>query len=393
MTPPAAPPPEADASGITAFTRGWELFIAHLAALSPTQWALGAGASAVVLLIAWLLRRVLHRAIAVLFKTIEERRPDARSHEPVRSALCKTVTVVVVILASLALGEIWGIATVHALLTNARLGDALVSIALVVVLAVLASRAVALTVTYLLASSASNRRDARTETAVQVIIGLAKLVIGILATLLILSELGVNIAPLIAGAGIVGLAVGFGAQSLVKDLLTGLMIIFEDSIAVGDVVTIGAENGRVERLGVRTLRLRAVDGTLHIIPYGAVTVISNMTKDFSFAMLDIAVSPRADTDRVIELMRQVAGDMAKEDNHARVMLEPIDIMGVHPAGESALSVRARIKTLPGERWGIEREFNHRIRPLLEANGIAMPIPQMTVLFADGKPPPTGNQAN
>ncbi len=227
-------------------------------------------------------------------------------------------------------------------------------------------------------------RSMRVRTLLPLIRNVLLITLSVLATLAILSELGVNIAPLLAGAGVVGLAVGIGAQSLVKDVITGAFILFEDTINIGDVVELNGQRGRIEGLTVRTVRLRDLSGSVHTIPFGAVTSVTNMTKEFSYYMLDIGVAYRENTDEVVAILREVDQEMRDDPAFADVIIEPIDILGVDRFADLAVYVRARTKTQPLKQWVVGREFNRRIKLQFDARGIEIPFPHTTVYFGEDK---------
>ena len=202
--------------------------------------------------------------------------------------------------------------------------------------------------------------------------------------LIILAELGVDIAPLLAGAGVLGLAVGFGSQALVRDIITGLFILIEDTISVGDVVTVGGHTGVVEDLSIRTIKLRDIGGTVHTVPFGDVTTVENLTKDYSFALLDIGVAYREDTDVVSKILEEVSTDLQADEVWGKRILEPIQVMGVHELADSAVIIRSRIKTQPIMQWGVKREFFRRMKKRFDAEGIEMPFPHTTLYFRENK---------
>jgi small conductance mechanosensitive channel len=206
----------------------------------------------------------------------------------------------------------------------------------------------------------------------------------IMVTMVVLSELGVNIAPLLAGAGVVGLAVGFGAQKLVQDVITGWFILMEDTIAVGDVVDVEGHAGLVERINIRTLQLRDFDGAVHTIPFSSVTKVKNMTRDFSYYVFEIGVGYGEDTDHVIQILREIDEEMRADPKYAALILEPLDISGVDRFDESAVVIKARIKTRPIQQWTVGREFNRRIKRAFDAKGIEIPFPQRTLHLVGDK---------
>jgi small conductance mechanosensitive channel len=223
----------------------------------------------------------------------------------------------------------------------------------------------------------------RAATIVEILRKVITVLIWALATAMALREVGYDIGPLIAGAGIVGIAVGFGAQSLVRDVISGAFMLIENQIRVNDVVQINGTGGLVEELNLRTTVLRAMDGSVHIFPNGSIQTLSNMTRDFSYYVFDIAVAYKEDTDQVAHVMRQVAEDMRQEEKWASVILEPLEILGVERFAESAVIVKARIKTMPIQQWNVGRELNRRFKKKFGELGIEIPFPQVTVQFGSG----------
>ena len=210
------------------------------------------------------------------------------------------------------------------------------------------------------------------------------------AMMLALSEIGVDAAALLAGAGVVGLAIGFGSQRLVQDLINGLFILLGDTLRVGDVVEVGGKSGVVESITMRTIALRSYDGSVHTIPYSSIDIITNMTKDFSYAVLDIGVAYREDVDQVMKVMGEVDAGLRREWPYRRIILEPLDIAGVDALGESSVMIKARSKVHPGKHWGVRRELVRRLKRRFDELGIEIPFPHQTVYFGadrDGKAPP------
>ncbi len=226
----------------------------------------------------------------------------------------------------------------------------------------------------------SNRSRTLANIARNVLLALIALFAG--AT--ILTELGINTAPLLAGAGVVGLAVGFGSQRLVQDIITGLFILLGDTVRVGDVVDLGGKAGVVEAMSMRAITLRSYEGNVHTIPYSAIETVTNMTKDFSFWVFDIGVAYREDVDQVMQVLRDIDGQLRKEWPYRRLILEPLDIAGLDRFADSAVMIKARIKTRPGEQWRIGREFNRRMKVRFDELGIEIPFPHQTVYFGVDK---------
>jgi moderate conductance mechanosensitive channel len=211
-----------------------------------------------------------------------------------------------------------------------------------------------------------------------------------IAAITILSELGVDIGPLLAGAGVIGLAVGFGAQALVRDVITGAFILFEDQVQIGDYVEAGGKSGTVESLSVRTLRMRDLDGYVHIVPFGEVAAVTNMTRDFGYALIDVGVAYQENTDHVLDVIREVDKEARQDEALAERLVGDLEVMGVHALDASAVTLRVRIKTLAGYQWGVRREYFRRIKLKFDQVGIEIPFPHMTVYFGEirgGNTPP------
>lgn len=193
-----------------------------------------------------------------------------------------------------------------------------------------------------------------------------------------LKVLGIDLAPLLAGAGVLGLAIGFGAQNLVKDIISGFFILLEDQIRVGDVVQIADKSGVVEKLTLRMVILRDISHNVHFIPSGEVTVVTNMTKEYSGYLFDVGVAYKEDVDQVIEVMKAVDEELRDDEDFGRVILEPLEVMGLEQFADSAVIVRARTKTRPIEQWRVGREFKRRLKKRFDALGIEIPFPHVTV---------------
>ena len=206
------------------------------------------------------------------------------------------------------------------------------------------------------------------------------------AVLTILGQVGVNVTPILASAGVVGLAVGFGAQNLVKDFVSGFFLILENQVRVGDVAVINGTGGLVEAITFRTIVLRDQAAVVHVFPNGSINTLSNMTKDWSAYVIDVGVSYREDTDRVVEVMRRVAGELQSDPQYGSAMLAPIEIIGVNAFTDSAVTIKARLKTLPIKQWMVGREYRRRLKKAFDAENIEFPFPQRTVLVGEAKAP-------
>ncbi|MBW2121182.1 MAG: mechanosensitive ion channel [Deltaproteobacteria bacterium] len=232
------------------------------------------------------------------------------------------------------------------------------------------------------------------------VINVASVFVG---AVVVLSQLGVNVTPILAGAGILGLAVGFGAQSLVKDFINGLFILFEGSVAVGDVVVINGTGGLVEGVTLRTVKMRDLAGNVHVIPNGSINMITNMTKEYSRYVFDVGVAYRENVDEVMDVLREIGESMLKDPEFKDDILEPLEILGVDRFDDSAVVIKARIATKPIKQWRIGREFNRRIKKVFDERNIEIPFPHTTVYWGEpktGRPHPltiqisgqTGNKA-
>ncbi len=230
--------------------------------------------------------------------------------------------------------------------------------------------------------SMPREQEKRIRTIARIARGILVAIFWVVAAIVLLGEVGVEIGPILAAAGVAGLAVSFGAQSLVKDVISGFFILAEDQVRIGDVAVVNGTGGLVEQINLRTIVLRDLAGAVHVFPNGSITTLANLTKDWSGYVFNIGVSFREDVDRVIEVIRRVADELAGDERFRDRILEPVEIFGLDKIGESALIVQGRIKTLPIEQWSVGREFNRRIKQAFDAEGIAFPFPSRTITFGD-----------
>jgi len=201
------------------------------------------------------------------------------------------------------------------------------------------------------------------------------------AGMMLLNECGVSIGPLLAGAGIASIAIGFGAQTLVKDVISGFFILMENQIRVGDVVNIAGTGGLVESVNLRTTRLRDLEGRVHIVPNGLIEVATNCTKDWSRALLEIGVAYKEDVDRVIQVLQHVGNALVKDPAFSSLILEPLTILGVDSFGDSSVNIRMYFKTVPIKQWDVAREFRKRVKKAFDEQGIEIPFPHRTICLA------------
>lgn len=218
----------------------------------------------------------------------------------------------------------------------------------------------------------------RVETLKNILAVLLRIVVFSLAVMLILGELGINLGPLLATAGVFGLAIGFGAQELVKDVISGFFILLEDQVRVGDVVNLDGKSGVVEKINIRTVILRDLAGNVHYIRNGNIQVVTNMTKGYSRYVFNIGISYNDDVDEAIEVIKQVDAELRSDPQFSPLILEPIEVLGLDEFADSALIIKARTKTIPIKQWEVGREFNRRLKLALDKVGIEIPFPHRTV---------------
>jgi len=222
-------------------------------------------------------------------------------------------------------------------------------------------------------------REKRTETLVHIFDTTGKVFITIIAIFMVMKELGMDITPLLTGAGVAGLALGFGAQSLVKDFLSGFFILIENQFRVGDVVRIGEFTGVVERISLRTVVLRDLKGNIHVIPNGEVKAVTNMSYEWSRAVVDIAVSYREDIDRVMNVLNEVGKIMIDEEQFKKIMLEKPFVTGINDFSDGQVKLQILVKTLPLMQWEVERELRKRIKSAFDREGIEIPFPHQMLI--------------
>ena len=289
------------------------------------------------------------------------------------------ITVLVVTASCFVLLEIWGLGAwswLNQTGLGARIISAALSIGFMLVAAVLVwegSNAALERQLLTLVGAGHLARAGRLRTLLPMLRTALLVTIILVVGLMALSEIGVNIAPLLAGAGVIGIAVGFGSQKLVQDLITGLFLLLENAMQVGDVVTLGGLTGTVEALSIRTIRLRALDGSVHIIPFSAVTTVTNQTRDYGYAVLDISVGLNEEPEAVTAIVRQIAADMRAEPRWAPMILDALDVMGVERFVDTAYVLRVRLKTQPASRWSVGRELNRRVKEGFDERAIESPM--------------------
>lgn len=300
------------------------------------------------------------------------------------------------LVAALAVLQAWGLDTIVWLTNGAgrQVTSAVITIGLVLLFALLVWETVSAWIERYLNSDDDSgtqvERSARAKTLLPLARNVIMVSLILVVSLIVLAEIGVNIAPLLAGAGVVGLAVGFGSQKLVQDVITGVFILVEDTVSVGDVAVIGGHSGVVEAMTIRSLRLRDAAGNVHTIPFSAVETITNMTKEYSYAVFEVGVGYREDTDEVTEVLREVGRDLQADPEFGVEIIEELEVLGVDQFADSAVIIKARMKTRPIKQWMVGREFNRRMKKAFDARNIEIPFPHTTVYFGvdkKGEAPP------
>jgi small-conductance mechanosensitive channel len=255
-------------------------------------------------------------------------------------------------------------------------------VALVLVLAWagwwLCSRLMRLAHERIVAHSSSLDASNRIETMTQVLRYAAAAVILVIAGILTLDQLGIAIAPLVATAGVAGIAIGLGLQSLLKDYFAGVVLLIEDQIRKGDVIEAGGKAGLVEQMTLRFVRLRDYDGNVHFVPNGLITTVTNLSREYAYVVIDAGIAYGADIDRAFGVMREVASGMRADPGFARRIREDLEVAGVERWENSAVVLRARIKVIPLEQWNVKREFLRRLKYAFDTAGIEIPYPHLTV---------------
>ena len=279
--------------------------------------------------------------------------------------------------------EIWSLTPMlpSGALAYSRLLDLVLTFSLLSFLYVVVWELLNATFEYYLHST-GRMTDERVDTMLPIIQKVIFFMLVILFGLIALSELGLDIMPLLAGAGVFGIAIGFGAQTLVRDFIVGFIIIFEDLLQIGDVVQVGDRKGVVEKITIRKVQLRNLNGTVHTVPFSELSVIDNFTKEYSYYLMDIGVAYKEDVDQVNECIFSVSKTLRDDENFKHLILDDVEVLGVDGFAESAVIIKARIKTQAKAKWVVGREFNKRLKYVFDQQGIDIPFPHRTVYFAN-----------
>ena len=226
----------------------------------------------------------------------------------------------------------------------------------------------------------------RAETLVLLVRQGVRIALWLTVTLVVLREIGLDIAPILASAGVIGLAIGFGAQNLVRDFISGFFFILENQVRVGDVAVINGTGGLVEQINFRTIVLRDLSGVVHVFPNGTVNSLSNLTREWSAYVFDIGVAYKENTDRVIDIMHAVGTELFEDEAFGVFMLEEPEIFGVDRLADSAVIIKGRIRTKPIKQWQVGREYLRRIKAAFDREGIEIPFPHRTIYVGEATKP-------
>jgi moderate conductance mechanosensitive channel len=238
-------------------------------------------------------------------------------------------------------------------------------------------------------------QEQRARTIVGLLRSAGIVVIVLITFFMMLGALGMDVRPLLAGAGVIGLAISFGAQSLVKDVIAGLFMLFENQFGVGDVVRIGDTGGLVEKMTLRVVVLRDIHGTVHVIPNGEIKTVSNLTRTWARAVLDVGVAYKEDADRVIALLREIGEGLWEDEEWQPLLIDKPEVPGIQEFSESSVDIRFMVKTLPLKQWDVARELRRRIKKRFDAEGVEIPFPHRTFYWGEGQMPriPAGAAAS
>ena len=353
--------------------------------------------TAIVLFLASSLNRLSRRALDRLFKISDQLKieyPGLEERANRYLPLLKySVKGILYTLAAFAILQAWGLGTLSLLLSPH--GRAIVHSLLVITLIIFGALLIWVLVSvkierYMARGDEGLPPTKRMLTLLPLLNNVVRISLIVVAGMSVLAHLGINIGPLLAGAGVIGLAIGFGAQTLVRDVITGAFILIEDSIEVGDWVEAGGFAGTVEHLTIRTLTLRDLSGSVHIIPFGDVTTVRNHNRDYGYALIDAGVAYRENYDEVVEALQDVATELRQDKTWEPDIMGDLEVFGMNNLGDSAVEIRVRLKTLPGRHFAVRRAFLERMKRIFDERGIEIPFPHQTIWFGvdkDGSAPP------
>lgn len=353
-------------------------------------------ASIILLVLAFLVWQLIKIGLNKFMKhadTLYDRIPSLRDHLNYYLKITRRVAkLALIVLTLLFFLEIWGIDVLPFLTQNARFLSPVIRIPLAIIMAVIlihGSRYIIGKLEEIVGARMESRPgasklevDKQVKTIGDLIYKTLFVTILIIAFMMIIKELGFDIKPILASVGVVSLAIGFGAQNLVRDVISGLFMIIENQIRVGDVAILNGTGGLVEAVNLRTTVLRGLDGAQHIFQNGTINSVSNLTHDFSYYLFEIGIAYKEDIDRVKSVLIKISDEIIKDPTYGPEILEPLEILGLDKFGDSAIIIKARIKTKPIKQWLVGREFNYRIKKRFDEENIEIPFPHRTLYFGD-----------
>lgn len=354
------------------------------------EWVLNDGLKVLLIVVVAAVAIKLARFLVEnLMSRVERCQQGKIKTEKLKPLLYNITRVVVVLLALALLLDVLGVDWSAFLETPVGVwlvGSGL-KILLVVAVTSVVIKLVALVLDHAFARLSKNHDDEmikRAETLKAVVRSVISIALIAVALMMILGNLGLDIGPILASAGVLGLAVGFGAQQLVRDVINGFFILMDDQIRVGDVVSIAGQGGLVESVNLRLTKLRDLSGNVHYVRNGEITVVTNMTKEFSRYVFDVGIAYRENVDEVIEVLKQIDEEMRQDEVYGADILEPLEILGLDRFDDSAVVVRVRTKTKPIRQWAVGREFNRRMKQRFDELGIEIPFPHVTLYMGQEK---------
>lgn len=285
----------------------------------------------------------------------------------------------------------FGLTDSNQLLILTKAGLRIVMIIMIAfVITLIARRLITKLKSYLKTKAEDNPEESkRVDTLARVFRYIATIVITVIAMIQILNEVGISIAPVLAAAGVVGVAIGFGAQSLVKDYFTGFVLLLENQVRQGDVVEVGSKSGFVEEVTLRYIKMRDYAGNVHYVPNGTITTVTNMSREFAFAVIDVAVAYRENIEQVMEIMETVGSTLREDEACKLKILDGMEMAGVDQLADSGVMIRCRFKVVPLAQWSIKREYFKRLKAAFDQKGIEIPFPHLTIypgINQDGSAP-------
>lgn len=311
--------------------------------------------------------------------------PRLNSYVPNALRFIRTIILIVVVLLILNAWRAFDLAAWYASEAGRSVVAMVASVATILALAVAVWLALASLIEHKLnPETGTGEPDARAKTLLTLFRNALAIALITMTGMIVLSEIGINIGPLIAGAGVLGLAIGFGAQRLVQDIITGIFIQVENAMNTGDVVSVGGITGTAERLSIRSVGIRDLAGTYHIVPFSSVDTVSNFMRDFGYHVGEYGIAYRENIDEAIIALREAFDELAADETHKMNIVAPLEVAGVTALANSSVNLRVRIKTTPGTHWGIGRAYNRLVKLHFDARGIEIPFPHTTLYFGQDK---------